>query len=152
MTRSRAWGIIFGTAVYVALLALSTCAHAQDDRYPRQTAHSAPASASSLISEMRRHLGGNPTGWAHVWCGRMLDIALRRTGHPPGSALARAYSRYGRPAGGPAPGVIAVWPHHVGVVTAVAGRTIKVISGNDGHRVRERERSVRGVIAWRMPS
>jgi hypothetical protein len=83
----------------------------------------------------------------------MLDIALRATGHPPGSNLARAYASYGRAAHGPAPGVIAVWPHHVGVVTAVHGDgTITMISGNDGRRVRERERSMRGAIAWRVPS
>jgi hypothetical protein len=56
----------------------------------------------------------------------------------------------GTPAQGPAPGVVAVWPHHVGVVTSVPGPgRIVLLSGNDGHAVRERERSTQGVIAWR---
>lgn len=109
--------------------------------------------ASPVIAEMRRYIGSNPTGWRRAWCGRMLDMALRRTGHAPGSALARAYASYGRPAAGPAPGVISVWRHHVGIVTAVPGHGhIVTISGNDGHRVRERVRSAAGVIAWRWPT
>jgi uncharacterized protein (TIGR02594 family) len=106
---------------------------------------------SGVISEMRRYMGGNPTGWARVWCGVFLDMALRATGHQRGSAAARDYARYGRPARGPAPGAIVVWPHHVGVVTAVQGGNIQVISGNDGHRVRERLRTTAGVIAYRWP-
>lgn len=99
-----------------------------------------------IISRMRIYIGTNPTGWAHNWCGEFLRRVL---GH--GSTVARDYARVGAPASGPAPGVIAVWPHHVGVVTAVNKRTMTVISGNDGHRVRERARSLRGVIAWRVP-
>lgn len=153
--------MIRALVVAAALLAFSTCAKAEpgDDRNPAQVAHHtkhqhrapAPVMFGGLIGEMRRYVGGNPTGWAHVWCGRFLDMALRRTGHAPGSALARSYKAYGRPAGGPCVGCIAVWPHHVGVVTAVAGGSVTVISGNDGRAVRERDRSVRGVIAWRMP-
>lgn len=104
-----------------------------------------------LIREARRHLGGNPTGWARVWCGRFLDMVLRRTGHAKGSNLARRYAGYGHHAAGPCVGCIVVWRHHVGVVTAVSHNGITVISGNDGRRVRERERSMRGVIAYRWP-
>jgi hypothetical protein len=43
-----------------------------------------------------------------------------------------------------------VWSHHVGMIT---GRTANgqwiVKSGNDGHRVRERPRSIAGAIAFR---
>jgi hypothetical protein len=67
--------------------------------------------------------------------------------------LARNWAAVGRPAHGPASGVIAVWRHHVGVVTAVPGpRTIILLSGNDGHAVREREWSTAGIIAYRWPS
>jgi hypothetical protein len=66
--------------------------------------------------------------------------------------LARHWASFGSPAHGPAPGVIAVWPHHVGVVTGVPGPgRIVLKSGNDGHAVRERERSTRGIIAYRWP-
>ncbi len=67
--------------------------------------------------------------------------------------LARNWARYGHNAGGPAPGVIVVWPHHVGrIVRAGSGGRWVVLSGNDGHAVRERERSLAGAIAFRSPS
>jgi hypothetical protein len=43
-----------------------------------------------------------------------------------------------------------VFRHHVGIVVAVSGPgRIVLLSGNDGGAVRQRERSSRGVIAWR---
>jgi len=64
--------------------------------------------------------------------------------------LARNWAHYGTPAAGPAPGVIGVMPHHVFKVIAVDGPgRVLAISGNDSHAVRTRERSTRGVIAWR---
>lgn len=47
-------------------------------------------------------------------------------------------------------GAIVVWPHHVGKIVSVTSsdRAI-VLSGNDGHRVRTRERSLRGAVAFR---
>lgn len=66
--------------------------------------------------------------------------------------LARRWASWGTPAHGPSAGVIAVWPHHVGIVTSVPGPgRIVLKSGNDGHAVRERERSTRGIIAYRWP-
>lgn len=125
-----------------------------DDRFAVSAPRSFAADAGSsggIIREMRRHLGDNPTGWRRVWCGVFLDMVLRRTGHAKGSPLARAYSKYGHAAAGPATGTIVVWRHHVGVVTAVSHGSITVISGNDGRRVRERSRSTAGVIAYRWP-
>ncbi|MGC2776499.1 MAG: hypothetical protein WA418_12800 [Bradyrhizobium sp.] len=64
--------------------------------------------------------------------------------------LARAWSRIGEAESGPAPGVIAVWPHHVGLITEhLGGGLIRLLSGNDGNAVRERVRSTRGAIAYR---
>lgn len=106
---------------------------------------------SSLISAMRSHLGTNPTGWAHNWCGRFLSTMLHETGHAAGSDKAAAYRSYGRPSAGPCVGCIAVWPHHVGVVTGIpAAGKITLLSGNDGHRVRERDVSARGAV-FRQP-
>jgi hypothetical protein len=48
-------------------------------------------------------------------------------------------------------GAIVVWPHHVGQITGRdehSGRWI-IPSGNDGHRVRSRPRSLGGAIALR---
>lgn len=70
----------------------------------------------------------------------------------PGPAynLARNWAHWGHAAPGPAPGVIGVMPHHVFKVISVLGRgMVMAISGNDGHAVRTRARSIGGVIAWR---
>ncbi len=63
--------------------------------------------------------------------------------------LARNWVHYGR-ATSPHAGVIVVWPHHVGrIVKMLSGGSAVVLSGNDGHAVRERARSLRGAIAFR---
>ena len=88
-----------------------------------------------------------PRAWCGYWLRHQLGVADRKYN------LARAWAGYGSPASGPAPGVIAVWRHHVGLITGVPGHgRIVLRSGNDGHRVRERERSTRGVIAYRWPA
>jgi hypothetical protein len=85
-----------------------------------------------------------------AWCGwqmrQWLGVADRAYN------LARNWARFGSRANGPAPGIIAVFPHHVGIVVSVPrpGRMV-MKSGNDGHAIRTRERSTRGVIAWRWP-
>lgn len=48
-------------------------------------------------------------------------------------------------------GAIVVWPHHVGKIVGGSPGHWLVLSGNDGHRVRERYRSVAGAIAFRRP-
>ena len=111
--------------------------------------------APALIAAMARHLGGNPTGWARAWCGRYLGMVARQLGFAPprGYALAANWRTFGRPAQGPAPGVVVVWPHHVGVVRAVlGGGRILVRSGNHRRRVADGIYSTRGVIAWRDPA
>jgi len=93
-----------------------------------------------------------PRAWCGWWMRRHLGVA-----NPAGN-LARWWAGFGRPAHGPAVGAIVVWAHgrrsgHVGIIT---GRTADgqwiVKSGNDGHRVRERPRSVAGAIAFRWPA
>ena len=117
---------------------------------------SSSASGNSLVAEMRRHIGTNPTGWSHNWCGRYMDMALRRTGHKPGGNLARAYANYGTRVHGPVVGAIAVMARrgggHVGVVSGVdhRGNPI-VISGNHGHRVAESVYPRGRVYAYVMP-
>jgi hypothetical protein len=44
------------------------------------------------------HLGDNPTGWSHNWCGRFLAMALEEAGHTGGGNLAAGYADYGLPA------------------------------------------------------
>jgi len=94
----------------------------------------------------RRHLahgGGRPRAWCGWWLGRHLGIGDRKLW------LARNWASVGRSAGGPRLGAVVVWRHHVGIITGRAGGKWVVKSGNDGHAVRERPRSVSGAIAFR---
>ncbi len=103
------------------------------------------------VAIARHYLGGNPTGWARAWCGVFMRLVMRAAGYPdlPSGNLAAAWASYGRPSA-PQPGAVVVWPHHVGLITALHGDGFAtVISGNDGRRVRERPRSIIGAIAFR---
>jgi hypothetical protein len=95
------------------------------------------------VGQARGH-GGRPSAWCG-WYARSL------VGQDPGPGfnLARNWARWGRPAR-PAIGVMVVWAHHVGMITGQTpdGQWI-VKSGNDGHAVRERPRSLGGAIAFR---
>lgn len=108
-------------------------------------------SSQRILSHPRASRDPRPARWCAWW--------LRRHLHIPRSAfpayrynLARAFRHIGVRARGPAEGVIVVWRHHVGLITGRTddGRWI-VKSGNDGGRVRERVRSLRGAIAFRWP-
>lgn len=87
-----------------------------------------------------------PSAWCGWWLRQHLGVADRLYN------LARAWARYGQPAHGPGEGVIVVWRHHVGIITGRADGQWIVKSGNDGHAVRERPRSLAGVIAFRQPN
>jgi hypothetical protein len=87
-------------------------------------------------------------GRPRAWCGWFMR---RQVGSDPGPTfnLARSWSRYGSNAGGPSVGAIVVWPHHVGKIVGHENGQWIVQSGNDGHAVRTRPRSVAGAIAFR---
>ncbi|MGX1353376.1 hypothetical protein AB7M49_006997 [Bradyrhizobium elkanii] len=84
-----------------------------------------------------------PRAWCGWWMGQHLGMPARSLW------LARNWARVGMRADGPGEGVIVVWPHHVGIITGRARGGWIVLSGNDGHRVRERPRSVSRAIAFR---
>jgi hypothetical protein len=86
---------------------------------------------------------GRPSAWCGWWLGHHLGMPLRHLW------LARNWASVGTPAHGPAPGVIVVWAHHVGIIVGRHASGWIVKSGNDGNRVRERPRSVSGAIAFR---
>jgi hypothetical protein len=92
----------------------------------------------------RHHYAGRP--WA--WCGWYMR---QQVGSDPGPKynLARSWAQYGSNAGGPAVGAIVVWPHHVGEIVGQENGHWIVRSGNDGHTVRTRARSLAGAIAFR---
>lgn len=82
----------------------------------------------------------------HAWCGwymrHLLGVANRAFN------LARNWAHWGH-AGPPGVGAVVVWPHHVGKIVGRSGGEWVIQSGNDGHAVRTRPRSVRGAIAFR---
>ncbi len=74
-----------------------------------------------------------------------------QVGQDPGPQynLARSWAHYGVSAGGPSVGAIVVWRHHVGTIVGHENGQWIVRSGNDGHAVRTRPRSLAGAIAFR---
>ena len=90
------------------------------------------------------HYAGRPS----AWCGWYMRSQV---GSDPGSSfnLARSWARYGSDAGGPSVGAIVVWRHHVGKIVGQENGQWIVQSGNDGHAVRTRPRSLSGAIAFR---
>lgn len=90
------------------------------------------------------HVSGRPA----AWCGWYMRSQV---GSDPGPKfnLARSWASYGVNAGGPSVGAIVVWRHHVGKIVGHENGQWIVQSGNDGHAVRTRARSVAGAIAFR---
>lgn len=99
----------------------------------------------SVLAARGHYSDPRPKAWCGWWLRQHLGVKDKAFN------LARHWQNYGSPAGGPAVGTIVVWPHHVGIVTGRGANGWIVKSGNDGHRVRERERSLRGAIAFRWP-
>ena len=86
---------------------------------------------------------GRPAAWCGWWLGQQLGVPSRKLW------LARNWASVGTNAGRPDVGVVVVWRHHVGIITGRQGSGWIVKSGNDGHAVRERVRSISGAIAFR---
>src|SRR5258707_4571315 len=81
--------------------------------------------SSSLVSEARRYLGGNPTGRGSLWCARFMNLVLQHSGyHGTGSDMASSFAKYGQRGSGPQGGGIAGMGRrgggHVGILTGVA--------------------------------
>jgi uncharacterized protein (TIGR02594 family) len=117
----------------------------------------AAVSTNELIAEARKYLGGNPTGWSRDWCGRFLDMILKKTGHKGGGNLARGYIHYGTRLAGPQVGAIAVFSRkgggHVGIVTGIdANGNPIVISGNYNDRVAIATYPAGRVLAYVRPA
>jgi hypothetical protein len=88
-------------------------------------------------------LGRRPS----AWCGwEMRQLVGSDPG--PDYNLARNWAHWGR--SGPAGvGAIIVWPHHVGKIVGQEDGQWVIESGNDGHAIRTRPRSIAGAIAIR---
>jgi len=82
-----------------------------------------------------------------AWCGWYMR---QLKGGGPELNLARNWAKVGHAVSAQI-GAIVVWVHHVGLITGKAANGQWIVkSGNDGHAVRERPRSLSGAIAFRM--
>src|SRR5258705_5255515 len=109
-------------ATTLALVLASAPAHARPHHY--------------RVARAGDGVGGRPLACSGIpWCGCWLRLHLGI-----GDArlnLARAWAGVGSPASRPAVGLVAVWRHHVGLITEDLGSGwIRLLSGNDGHAVR----------------
>jgi hypothetical protein len=86
--------------------------------------------------------GPRPAAWCGWYMRRLLGVAN------PAFNLARNWAHWGH-AGAPGVGAVVVWPHHVGKIVGREGGEWVIQSGNDGHAVRTRPRSIAGAIAVR---
>ncbi len=85
-------------------------------------------------------------GRPHAWCGWWMrqHLGVRDAAYN----LARNWAHWGHATSAHI-GAIVVWSHHVGIITGGSPGNWVVTSGNDGHAVRSRRRSVAGAIAFR---
>lgn len=106
------------------------------------------ASTAAEARSPHRHPHYAHSGRPAAWCGWFMRTQV---GSDPGPQfnLARSWARYGTNAGGPSIGTIVVWRHHVGKIVGHQNGQWIVQSGNDGHAVRTRSRSLAGAIAFR---
>ncbi|HLX13690.1 MAG TPA: hypothetical protein VKS24_00605 [Bradyrhizobium sp.] len=90
---------------------------------------------------------GGDRGRPAAWCGWEMR---RLVGSDPGPSynLARNWAHWGR-SGPVGVGAVVVWPHHVGKIVGQQNGEWVIESGNDGHALRTRPRSIAGAIAIR---
>ncbi len=112
---------------------------------------------STIVTEARRYIGGNPTGRRSLWCARFMNLVLQRSGYRgTGSDLALSFASYGQRVSGPQIGAIAVMARrgggHVGVVSGIdANGNPIVVSGNYRNRVAEAAVPRSRISAYVMP-
>lgn len=150
------------TIVAAALVMASLLPAAAHARRPAATttATASPESdraGGDVLAEATRWLGsGNMTGLSGPWCADAVSFWLRRTGHRPlANRLVASALAYGPRLPGPKVGALAVihtragWAGHVGVVEGVeADGSIRLISGNWGHRVAQAVIARNTVVAF----
>ena len=135
---------ILATAIYCLVTITAADAHARH----HHDHHHRNLSVAAMLGPGLIHMLQSMTK-PQAWCGWYM----RQVEHVGDRAYDRAanWAHYGEPAFAPAPGVIVVWPHHVGVIRGGpdgAGNWL-IESGNDGNAVRTRFRSLAGAIALR---
>jgi hypothetical protein len=125
--------------LFVAAMAVA-CLNA-----PALASHRSSHHHSANASVHGRHYARHGGAWCGAYMRRVFGVADPRLN------LARNWASAGSNAGGPQIGAVVVWPHHVGVIRGGPDSNGEwlIESGNDGHAVRTRYRSLRGAIAFR---
>jgi uncharacterized protein (TIGR02594 family) len=158
--------VVFAAAIASAFFANAAHAHGFVQHFysgsnggvvPRGGSYGQAQTGSSVTAEAARWIGSrNMTGMAGPWCADAVSFWLRRTGHRPlANRMVSSALAYGPRLAGPQVGALAVigtrrgWAGHVGVVEGVEPNgSIRLISGNWGHRVAESVISRGAVIAF----
>ena len=146
MKKKLASALVLLTSV-IAFSSSPALARGHHQRGLHSIRHSAHRHHNGALAQRRNgryaSRSGRPAAWCGWWLGQQLGIANRNLW------LARNWASVGTNAGRPDVGVVVVWRHHVGIITGRKGSEWIVKSGNDGHAVRERVRSISGAIAFR---
>ena len=133
--------------IIASLLLFSTPAFAKHHKHPfreytSRHYHHAHYGARFATRHRYTHTDGRPSAWCGWYMRQIMHVADAAFN------LARNWAHYGSPTT-PHIGAIVVWPHHVGRIVGGSEGHWVINSGNDGHVVRTRERSVAGAIAFR---
>jgi hypothetical protein len=130
--------------LFVAAMALA-CLNAPALASHRSSHHHSANASVHKASIHGRHYARHGGAWCGAYMRRVFGVADPRLN------LARNWASVGANAGGPSIGAVVVWPHHVGVIRGGpdSNGDWLIESGNDGHAVRTRYRSLRGAIAFR---
>lgn len=107
---------------------------------------------SPWLNQALRDLGTNPTGWSRQWCAKSVNLWLQQSGKRGcGGDTAISCLKAGRRLSGPQVGALAVMAHHVGIVKAVNGNSLTLVSGNHNRRVGIGSYSRGRVVAYVWP-
>jgi uncharacterized protein (TIGR02594 family) len=88
------------------------------------------------LNQALRDLGTNPTGWSRQWCAKSVNLWLQQSDKRGcGGNTAISWLKAGRRLSGPQVGALAVMAHHVGIVKAVNGNSLTLVSGNHNRKV-----------------
>jgi hypothetical protein len=147
-TRSEYMKTTTLTVAAAAIVMFAQSAHAREYHHRHHHQHHMAASrGASGRSESAVAYRGRDRGRPAAWCGWEMR---RLVGADPGPSynLARNWAHWGRP-GAAGVGAVVVWPHHVGKIVGRENGQWIIESGNDGHALRSRARSIVGAIAIR---
>ncbi len=145
-----------GARVETAQIVVPLRARSRHRARPSRTMLAAPLdirTPSQLVTIAQRYIGSRRfTSHARAWCADALNVWLRQAGYRgTGDGRAISFARYGRAAGGPRIGSIAVMRHHVGIVVGRTARGPVLLSGNHARRVGVGVYSAHRILAYREP-